>query len=113
MGATGVDWNAFFDQTWVQVLLTVLGFVAGAAASLAWAGSNAERLGRLVGARTPGDGIDRFLAEFARGFARGLESTFAQAEVNVKPVGAGTYHLEVKAAPLWGEPPSSGSAASK
>lgn len=109
-----MNWEAFFDQTWVQVLLTVLGMIAGAAASIAWATSNAERLGRIVGRKTPGDGIDRFLVSFAQGFAKGLEETYTEASVALmtQPVSGAAaqagvksvYRIEVKTTPMEGKP---------
>lgn len=107
-----MDWNAFFDQAWVQIVLTGLGIIAGAAVSIAWASSNAERLGEMVGRRLPGDGIERFLEAFFVGFARGLAKTYSGATVTMTPQAPHTYRLEVKAAPL-GASLSSGSAGLK
>lgn len=71
----------FLEQTWVQVLLTIIGIVAVSTVAMRWGYRNGHSLGVRVGRWLPGDRIEQWLVEFLRGLKEGLESTYTEATV--------------------------------
>lgn len=71
----------FLEQTWVQVLFTIIGIVAVSTVAMRWGYRNGYSLGVRVGRWLPGDKIEQWLVEFLRGLKEGLESTYSTATV--------------------------------